>query len=101
MSAQRIRVWVQHFKDRANLVLQWIDPTTGPRRSESADTSDPKLAEQKRADLEADLNAGRYRPKRRGKKAAADGRLTWAAFRTLFDGGVTPSPSVAMGRAAP
>jgi integrase len=90
MTAQRIRVWVQHFQDRANLVLQWIDPTTGARRSESADTSDPKLAEQKRADLEADLNAGRYRPKRRSKKAAADGRLTWAAFRQLFEAQYAP-----------
>jgi integrase len=84
MPAQRIHVWVQHFKDRENLVLQWIDPATGDRKSESAQTSDPKIAEQRRSDLEADLNAGRWKPKLRGKKAA-EGRLSWEAFRKLFE----------------
>jgi integrase len=89
MPAQRIRVWVRHFKDRPNLVLQWIDPATGDRKSQSADTSDPKLAEQRRSDLEADLNAGRWKPKLRGKKAA-EGRLTWEAFRKLCEAQYLP-----------
>jgi hypothetical protein len=28
MSEKRATVWVQRFKDRPNLMLQWIDPFT-------------------------------------------------------------------------
>jgi hypothetical protein len=58
---KRVKVWVQRFPDRPNLVLQWHDPDTGQRRSQTAGTVDPKEAEDIRADLEADLNAGRHR----------------------------------------
>lgn len=73
---ERIRVWVVKFADRENLMLQWIDPETGRRRSKSARTADEKEAEQARGDLEADLNAGRY---------AEASRMTWEAFRELFE----------------
>src|SRR5262245_16421774 len=68
MSDKRITVWVQRFKDRPHLVLQWFDPDTGRRKSQSAGTADPKVAEQRRNDLEADLNHGRHLER---------GRLTW------------------------
>jgi hypothetical protein len=76
MTAQRIRVWVQHFKNRPCLFLQWFDPETGKRRTQSAKTADPDQAEIARADLEADLNAGRH------KEAS---RMSWERFRELFE----------------
>jgi integrase len=74
MPDKRVVVWVQQFQDRPNLVLQWTDPETGKRKSQSAGTADPKEAEQRRADLEADLNDGRY---------AEASLLTWERFREL------------------
>jgi hypothetical protein len=48
---KRVTVWVQRFKDRAHLMLQWIDPDTGKRESKSAETDDPDKAETARGDL--------------------------------------------------
>jgi integrase len=76
MPEKRVVVWVQRFKDRTHLMLQWIDPDTGKRKSKSAVTADEKEAEQARADLEADLNHGRY------QEAS---RMSWEAFRDLFE----------------
>jgi integrase len=76
MPEKRIMVWVQRFKDRPTLMLQWTDPETGKRKSKSAKTADEKKAEQARGDLEADLNAGRY---------AEASRMTWEGFRELFE----------------
>lgn len=53
---KRIRVWVQNYRDRNNLMLQWIDPEDGRRKSKSAGTMNRDEAEQRRADLEAALN---------------------------------------------
>ena len=76
MPEKRVTVWVQRFKDRASLMLQWIDPDTGRRKSKSAGTDDEKAAEQARADLEYELNHGRY------QEAS---RMTWERFRDLFE----------------
>src|SRR5689334_12970701 len=76
MPEKRVTVWVQRFKDRPTLMLQWIDPETGKRKSKSAETADEKEAEGKRVDLEADLNNGRY---------VEASRITWEAFRELFE----------------
>jgi integrase len=76
MAEKRIHVWVQHFKDREHLVLQWLDPDTGKRKSKSAETSDPEKAEAARVDHESDLNNGRY---------SDAGKMTWHAFRQLFE----------------
>src|SRR5215467_10868481 len=73
---KRIVVWVQHFKDRDSLMLQWIDPDTGKRKSQSAKTNDPDLAETKRGDLEYELNNNLH------KEAS---RMSWAKFRELFE----------------
>jgi integrase len=81
MSEQRITVWVQHFKDRPHLVLQWVDPDTGKRKSQSAKTADPEKADDARGDLEADLNAGRYRE---------TSRMSWEKFRELFEAEYLP-----------
>jgi len=76
MADKRITVWVQRFKDRPHLMLQWIDPETGRRKSKSAETADEKKAEQVRADHESDLNNGRY------QEAS---KLDWERFRELFE----------------
>src|SRR5262249_32362317 len=75
MPDKRITVWVQERRDRAFLCLEWVDPDTLNRRSKSAATADPKGAERRRVDLEADLNNGRY------KEAS---KLAWDRFRQLF-----------------
>jgi integrase len=76
MSEKRVTVWVQHFKDRPHLVLQWTDPETGRRKSCSAKTSDPVKAEGARADLEYELTHGKY------QEAS---RMTWEQFREKFE----------------
>jgi integrase len=76
MSDKRITVWIQRFPDRQNLMLQWIDPDTGKRKSKSAGTADEKEAEIARADLESDLNHGRH------KEAS---RMSWERFREVFE----------------
>jgi hypothetical protein len=54
--SSRVTVWLQRFKDRPHLMLQWIDPDTGKRKSRSAGTADYNKAEQARGDLEYELN---------------------------------------------
>lgn len=75
MERTRIRVWVTKFGDRPFLQLQYIDPVTGKKKTRSAGTADPQIADDKRGDLEADLNAGRH---------ADPSRLSWQAFRELY-----------------
>jgi integrase len=76
MSEKRVTVWVQRFKDRKHLMLQWLDPDTGQRKSRSAKTDAEDKAEQARADLEYELNHGKY------QEAS---RLSWERFRELFE----------------
>jgi integrase len=76
MSERRVTVWVQKFKDRPQLVLQWHDPFTGQRKSKSAETTIPAVAEMKRTELEYELNHGLH------KEAS---RMSWEKFRELFE----------------
>lgn len=73
---ERINVWVQRFKDRPTLMLQWIDPETGKRKSCSAKTDDPKAAEKARGDKEYELNNGLHH---------SPTKISWEAFRKLFE----------------
>jgi hypothetical protein len=75
-STRRIVVWVQHFADRPFLMLQWHDPITGKRKSESAKTNNPAVAEERRADKEYELNHGLDN---------SPNRLSWERFRELFE----------------
>ncbi len=105
MTEKRVTVWVQRFKDRPALVLQWLDPDTAKRKSKSAGTADPDEARYKARELERRLNAGggtttmrRRRPTRGyvyvvegdegcfkiGKSVNPEGRL--AALNTGFHG---------------
>src|SRR5262249_49910769 len=63
------------------LVLQWHDPDTGRRKRRSARTDDPDEAERARADLEYELNHGRY------QEAS---RMSWDRFRELFEAEYLP-----------
>jgi integrase len=76
MGEERITVYVLQPDDRPSLQLQWVDPTTGRRKTRSAGTSDPKKAEDQRKDLEYELNHGKY------QEAS---RMTWERFRELFE----------------
>jgi hypothetical protein len=76
MSEKRVTVWVQKFKERSNLMLQWSDPFTGQRKSKSAETNIRAVAEMKRTELEYELNHGLH------KEAS---RMSWERFRELFE----------------
>src|SRR5262245_38759052 len=76
MSQKRVTVYVLRPKDRPTLQLQWVDPDTGARKSQSAGTDDPDAAERARADLEYQLNHGLY------QEAS---RMDWLRFRELFE----------------
>jgi integrase len=76
MSEKHITVWVQKFLDREYLMLQWLDPVTGKRKSRSAETNNPIGAERKRAELEYELNHGLY------KEAS---NMSWERFRATFE----------------
>lgn len=71
----RIKVWVQPFKDRPALQLQWINEK-GERKTKSTGTADPDEAEQKRADKEYELNHGLH---------SEPLKVTWEAFRAAFE----------------
>jgi integrase len=73
---KRVVVWIQPFKDRPYLMLQWNDPITGKRKSKSAKTCSPLEAEIKRADLEYELNNDLYQE---------PSKLSWQEFRKLFE----------------
>src|SRR5438876_8739035 len=76
MTDKRITVWVQRFADRKHLMLQWLDPDTGKRKSRSAGTADDGEAEKARADLEYELNHGLHQEV---------SRMSWERFRELFE----------------
>jgi integrase len=76
MHEKRVTVYVLKPKDRATLQLQWVDPDTGTRKTRSAGTADEKEAEKARADLEYELNNGKYQEV---------SRMTWERFRELFE----------------
>lgn len=73
---ERITVYLLRPKDRPTYQLQWLDPDTHRRRTESADTADADAAERKRADKEYELNHG---------MADQASRMTWDRFRDLFE----------------
>lgn len=73
---KHVTVWVQKFKDRENLMLQWSDPDTGKRKTKSADTSNRMMAEARARELEYEINHGLH------QQAS---NMPWAKFRELFE----------------
>ncbi len=73
---RKVVVWAQNVGRRFPL-LQYHDPESGKRKSQSAGTADPDEVERKRAALELALNNGTFR--------AGANRTSWPAFRELFE----------------
>jgi integrase len=71
----RIIVWKIKLYDRPNYRLEWIDPATQKRVVKGAKTADARIAEDRRSDLEADLNAGRFQ---------RESRVPWKTFRQAY-----------------
>jgi integrase len=71
-----VKVWVQAFKGRKFLYLQWHDPHTGERKTETTETADPDVAKKKRGEREYELNHGLYE---------AQSKLSWEQFREMFE----------------
>jgi integrase len=75
MTTGPIKVWIVDY-NRKFLVLQWVDPTTGKRKSQSSGCTRRRDAERKAIALEDQLNS--LRPN-------ADGRTEWQAFCDRFE----------------
>lgn len=73
----RIKVWVIDYgESRKNYILQWIDPTTGKRKSKTSGTAKRREAERAAIELENRLNS--ITPN-------ADGKTEWQAFVDVFE----------------
>jgi hypothetical protein len=75
MSENRITVYPLKPNDRPFFKLEWVVPGTDVRRSKSAKTADPAVAEKMRADLEYELNHG---------IAHEPSKMPWETFRQLY-----------------
>jgi integrase len=76
MSEERIKVWLMSPpKNRPYYRLEWLDPDTGKRLSESTKTSDKTEAETKRRNREYELNHDMYERSPKTK---------WATFRQRY-----------------
>src|SRR5690606_29967257 len=73
--SDRVTVWVQRFKGLKDLRIQWIDPNTGKRRTESAETDNMKRAQKRASDKEYELNNGLHKE---------PSKMTWKAFREIY-----------------
>jgi integrase len=71
-----IRVTVMQYTDRPNLVLAYVDPISGKRKTKSAGTSNEKAAWKAAATWEEELRAGPHCP---------PSKVTWAAFRERYE----------------
>ena len=80
-----IKVSVFSYPDRANLVLGYVDPVSGKRKTKSAGTSDPGAAERAAGEWEKELRTGRYQ---------SASKLTWREFRQRYEAEKGPMQSV-------
>ena len=71
-----IRVAVMRYADRENLILVYVDPISGKRKTKSARTSNEKDAWKAAAAWEEELRAGPHCP---------PSKVTWAAFRKRYE----------------
>ncbi len=71
-----IKVTVCKYPDRANLVLRYVDPTTGRQKTKSARSADEATAIGAAAVWQDELRTGRYQ---------APSRLTWVEFRKRYE----------------
>ncbi len=74
--SEEIRVSVVRYPDRANLVLCYVDPVSGKRKTKSAGTSNEKAAWKAAAAWEEELRAGPHCP---------PSKVTWQQFRERYE----------------
>jgi len=88
-----IKVTVVNRRDRANLMLRYIDPATGRQKYKSAGTNEMKAATKAAGKWEDELRDGRY---------AAPCRINWDEFRRRYEDEALPqlAPRTAEPRAA-
>lgn len=73
--SSEIKVHVVDY-NRTNLVLQYVDPVTGKRKTKSARTPNRKLAKERAIEWQTELRNGLYKE---------PSRLTWSEFRERYD----------------
>jgi len=71
-----IKVYVCEYPDRKALVMMYVDPITGKRKTRSAKTSNRKEADKFAAQWESALREGRY---------ASPSKTTWEEFRRRYE----------------
>ena len=79
--SEEIKVHVIKEKDRANLVMRYVDPATGKQVKRSAKTPKMKIARDRAAVWEHELRTGKY---------VAPSKLPWADFRSRYESEVVP-----------
>ena len=76
MYNDELRVSVMRYTDRPNLVLSYVDPTSGKRKTKSASTTSEKDAWKGAAKWEEELRAGPHCP---------PSKVTWQEFRRRYE----------------
>ena len=71
-----IRVSVMRYQDRPSLILVYVDPVSGKRKTKSAGTANEKNAWKAAAAWEEELRAGPHCP---------PSKVTWRAFRERYE----------------
>jgi integrase len=83
-----IKVKLIERKGRGSFVIRWRDPDTGAWKEKVAKTKVKKEAEKAAAQLEADLQQGRY---------VAASKVSWEEFRLAFESDKLPSLAASTG----
>jgi integrase len=86
--SNRIRVCVVRFDDRKTFQLQWKDPFTGKKRTQ---TTDIPTTSGKRGRADAERLAGELEKQLRDESGVFPGRVSWDAFRQRYEDEVVPS----------
>lgn len=79
---EEIKVHVVKYPNRPNLVLRYLDKSTGKQVTKSAGTPDQREASKRAILWEAELREGRY---------AKPSRMTWEAFREHYAAHALPN----------
>jgi integrase len=85
--SHHIRVCVVRFDDRKTFQLQWKDPITGKKRTQ---TTDIPSTSGRRGRAAAERIAGELEKKIRDDSGLFPGRVSWDAFRLRYEDEVVP-----------
>jgi integrase len=86
--SHQIRVCVVRFDDRKTFQLQWKDPFTGKKRTQ---TTDIPTTSGKRGRADAGRLAGELEKQLRDESGVFPGRVSWDSFRQRYEDEVVPS----------